>query len=308
MERCEGDSRQQGLCGKGRSILETDSDNQERAEKAARERAEVDRLLAELERASQGRYPVFNVGCLIALGSLLGMFSLCGAVNSPLVGLVALFCGGLFLLLLGRLTVSARQKELLIQLRSFRDVHLVGPLLTTLYWPGLEEHRYSAQIALIALLPQMRASDAGLLNRDQRLILYRTLRSGEEPFVLAILKALEQIGTAEAIPYVERLVRRRVWTPGQKKIKEAAEACLSTLHAHTSRTGERLLRPATTPASPEETLLRPASTGTGEAETLLRPDESGLTNRPIDTDIKERRMESDREADGDTNAGDQKTE
>lgn len=285
---------------KGRSLLETPSDGKDSANGLDRERAEVERLLAELEQESRGRYPVFHVGCLVALGAVLGMFSLCSTAALPWLGISSLVCGGLFLLLLSYLTVSARQKQLLSQLRSFQDVRLAGPFLTALYWPGMEEHRTSMQIALTALLPRMRASDAHLLSRQHRLILYRTLRSGEDTFVIAILKALEQIGTAEAIPHVERLARRRVWTPRQKQIKEAADACLPMLYARTSKSGERLLRPATTSDPLEETLLRPASGGKSEAETLLRPDVSRQEERGIDADTEEKRS--------DTDTGDQTTE
>jgi hypothetical protein len=160
----------------------------------------------------------------------------------------------------------------------------VGLLIEQL--DAVDNHaRVVAHEALADLLPRLRAEDAPLLTREHRARLYRALRFSSRfqwpihkdvPLVVAILKALEQVGDARALPEVERLaVRSR-----EPRIRTAAQSCLPALRERIAQEREqaRLLRPADSPSllrparAPVENLVRPAQgPGNVEPEKLLRP-------------------------------------
>lgn len=127
------------------------------------------------------------------------------------------------------------------------------------------------------VLRRAKASDTGLVGPEDRQSMYRELgRATTDPAVaalqVAILQALQQIGTGEALASVEHLAGHPALRRSERVVKDAALASLEVLRARAEREGavRTLLRPADGPEEP--TLLRPAQ-GAPEApaEQLLRP-------------------------------------
>jgi hypothetical protein len=105
-------------------------------------------------------------------------------------------------------TSTRIQREAAQALAGIEDLRAVGPLAEALEYrsPGSQPTIYPVITgALRRLLPRMQASDAHLLTEPQRSCLYRALLKGDAELVLAIVKALEQIGDGKALPYVEKL-------------------------------------------------------------------------------------------------------
>jgi hypothetical protein len=132
--------------------------------------------------------------------------------------------------------------------------------------------RYSAQHALVNLLPRVRASDAAFVDAEGMQALIALLREDHDALRLAILQAFEQIGDERAIPWVTDLRDTPRMSP---EVRQAAAECLPALQnrarlAHESAT---LLRAssAMNPADASSVLLRPASGANPSAENLLRP-------------------------------------
>lgn len=162
-------------------------------------------------------------------------------------------------------------------------VQAVGPLIDLIQSPKSPRQVPPLYVALTKLLPLMKASDAALLTKGQRDMLYWVLKNGfnaaAKPgvylgFRLAILRALEQIGDAAAIPIVTTLANGRARTANQKALKAAAQECLPLLQSNfgsveATKTLLRASQPL--PAAPEM-LLRPAEfIPDANPKTLLRP-------------------------------------
>src|SRR5258708_6576942 len=91
-------------------------------------------------------------------------------------------------------------------------------------------HPYEASTtALRSWSPKPRAGDSCLLRRRARGCLYRQLAlrraDRHERLLLAILRALEQVGDAEAVPAVERLAASSAQGESQERVLMAARAC-----------------------------------------------------------------------------------
>ena len=140
--------------------------------------------------------------------------------------------------------------------------------------------------ALTQALPQMKASDAGLLTPFAQWRINSWLNSanrfgdGNPPpcsLRIAALKALEQVGNSTAIAVVERLANSEPQTPEQEKIKQAAIECLPMLRANCGEVeaAQTLLRASHADKTDPKTLLRPAS-GAGQMDKaeLLRGTDS----------------------------------
>lgn len=84
---------------------------------------------------------------------------------------------------------------------------------------------------LIRLLLRLEPEDAYLLNDRQRRALHDELKGYNAPLVLAILKALKQVGDSKAIRYVERLAQGRGVAAKNSEIQAVAEECLPILCA-----------------------------------------------------------------------------
>jgi HEAT repeat protein len=175
-------------------------------------------------------------------------------------------------------TASRKQRKVIDKLAANADIQSIGPLIDALELPDSYSRR-STKEALIRVLPQLRASDAGLLSAAQyaRLRnflntpldspLHKNIRQLMAPpndssveLQLAILKSFEQIGDQEALPIVERLANREAKTDAQKRLKQAAVECLPWLRQRIelNETSKSLLRPASVEVE-GSALLRPAS-------------------------------------------------
>jgi hypothetical protein len=146
----------------------------------------------------------------------------------------------------------------------FDDLRAAGPLMEAL---DLRDPAVvaAAEKALSRLLPRLQASDASSITETQRECLYRRLKSqnaqtGAE-FLIAALRALEQIGDATALPYVEALKARTGTTAGANRVWEAATHCLTLLKARAEQKqwSDNLLRPSSGQEAPSDALLRPAT-------------------------------------------------
>jgi len=211
-------------------------------------------------------YNLLMVSIYVALALLLAKF----AHNRFLLDNWTGFLGGM----VSWVVVSDRAKSAAVSIARFDDVRAVGPLAQALWF---KDRRVAsiASGALIRLLPRLQASDAFLLSPAQRSCMNRALRGKNIELTMAILKAWEQVGDADAIPEVENLAEGRGKGGRFSKVVEAAKACLPFLRqsAERQRIGAQLLRPANGNLTPTDTLLRPAlpHTSTEPSEQLLRP-------------------------------------
>jgi hypothetical protein len=179
---------------------------------------------------------------------------------------------------------SRRQKEAAQRLARHDDPHTVAWLVSFLTWSDREVRAASIQ-ALTRLLPRLRATDAHLLEGEWRQRLYETLNGDyarrEPDFVIAVLKALEQIGDAAALPYVHHLAQGSPRSASRQRVQEAARDCLPFLQTRIEQQHSRqtLLRAASPNAAPE-TLLRPAAaTSAADPDELLRPNPARAESR-----------------------------
>ncbi len=164
------------------------------------------------------------------------------------------------------------QRNITQALTHTDDLRIVGPLLESA--AGNEVSAAAAISVVTPLLRRFKASDAGLLSPEQRGYLHRamTIHQANAEFVLAALYALQQIGAADSIPAVQKVISRIGVKNSHPEILEAAQDCLEALQLRATdevqnRTllrassaadigGEALLRPATPAAEPAEELLR----------------------------------------------------
>jgi hypothetical protein len=159
----------------------------------------------------------------------------------------------------------------LAQYGGARSTGLLAEALT------IADIRVQVEQALIRELPKLKASDAPLLNEEQRYYLYQALTTRNNTnLILAILKALEQVGDEKAIPFVERLAEGKANFKSQE-VRKAAATCLPYLREQAAKQKEHqtLLRPSSAAdvvTTAPDTLLRPAQYGgsTTEPQELLR--------------------------------------
>ncbi len=169
-------------------------------------------------------------------------------------------------------TITQSHKNAITKILEYDDIRITGPLLE-------ERERSDSKMrslleqALIRLLPRMTASHASLLNREQLACMNRALKSKNSEFVVAVLKALEQVGDDTHLEAVEGLANMSPKNPFQSTIRESAIACLPYLRqrAENAVMAKTLLR-ASAPNMEPELLLRPATAlPDGNANELLRP-------------------------------------
>jgi hypothetical protein len=258
------------------------------------ERREVENLLAALEEASRGQRPVVSrvfLGCLTILNILImGVFSVCssGTISVPVVPvLVVIGVAGVISI---KLSTSREQKRIVLQLLGRNDKRIIGPLILAHNWPDLDDYRGGFRRALILLLPQLQATDTILLNEKHRAELHKELTFQDEELVIAILKALGQVGDESSLRHVERLAKGPSFSQTQWRIQEAAQQCLSALlqSVENRSPGSTLLRPSE--GNPTDVLLRPITPQKeADPELLLRPGSSEpTTDSPDENDSHER--------------------
>lgn len=150
----------------------------------------------------------------------------------------------------------------------------IGRMLDVLTWPD-ESLRAAVLPGIQRVMPQLMASDAALLSQENRAQLNRllspdvALRSGR--LALAVLKGLEQVGDAQAIPAVSILASAKPKSPAQVLLRDAACECLPYLQSRAEQQARTATLLRASSAGAESELLRsgvvpPAD----EAEQLLR--------------------------------------
>ncbi len=174
-----------------------------------------------------------------------------------------------------------RKRALAAELAKPQALESIGALIEATRVEN-KQARILSRRALTDLLPQLKASDTGLLTDAQRNRLlhlltispndkgYRDLtelfsRSAyrrEVEVRVAILKAYEQIGGPKELAQVARLAKGQMtWQSAAKvpiEIRQAAQECLPALQARAGeqRASEQLLRPSSGSAVPADVLLR----------------------------------------------------
>lgn len=177
---------------------------------------------------------------------------------------------------LGRLTLTSRHRRIARELGELDDVNAVGRLAEALAWPDATL-RFGAISALTRVLPRLRASDAAMIGPYQRACLYNSLSRetawSHPDYVVALLRALEQVGDVAAVAPVRALAEARFRTARQRRISEAARECLPYLLnvAEKNQQSQLLLRASHAPGTETDRLLRPAAgVGSHDPEWLLR--------------------------------------
>ena len=144
--------------------------------------------------------------------------------------------------------------------------------------------------ALLKLLPKAKASDAAFYDEEQMRALSTLLETvshrQDTPFLLALLKAFEQIGDAKALDGVHNLTLSK-----NSQVREAAEACLPALQQRVAiqKQNNSLLRPALSLENPTDNqeLLRPVNLSIQDStpvEELLRPASIKASESPRDNE------------------------
>ena len=236
-----------------------------------REDFEMENLLATIREESNKRKSKRNL-----------LMAIVGVIVATLVTnvVVSIISGGhshIFLnfgpfigLIVAMTAMSQKQKDATTALTKYNDVRCVPAFADVL---GCKDKRLEmiAEEKLIQILPLMKASDASLLNENQRKNLNQAIEKRGSTVACAILKAYEQVGDGSAIPHVERVKKET----NEILRRQAAERCLPFLvqRAETEKLRQTLLRAAdgNTQTTEPSMLLRPASsTIETQFETLLR--------------------------------------
>ena len=136
--------------------------------------------------------------------------------------------------------------------------------------------------ALAILLRRLKASDSASLSQRDRITMNRLLTDyvggkgmplPTPALCVSILKALEQVGDAGAIPTVQWVASTRTRRIALLQVQQAAIECLPMLQANCGNVEatKTLLRASQAETAAPNTLLRPASgTGTTDSQQLLR--------------------------------------
>lgn len=158
-------------------------------------------------------------------------------------------------------------------LSELKEPRIFGVLLSSLRVNGLEED-IKVERLLLETLPGLSIGEWQKLNENQRRIFYHCLQEKASSthnfnttFVLIGLKALEQIGDAEAIPTIENI---RV-NASNRVMWEAARVCIKHLEIRRDKQAisQTLLR-ASSSDGQEGELLRAASLSETRRDELLR--------------------------------------
>ncbi|HLJ55372.1 MAG TPA: hypothetical protein VKT77_10060 [Chthonomonadaceae bacterium] len=174
-----------------------------------------------------------------------------------------------------RVGVSMKHTDIANRLIRLDDVRVLGRLAELLEWPNPEIHR-AVMPAMTRLLPKVKASDRPFRTRMQRTSFNRSLSAANAyshpGYVIAALKALEQIGDASAVPPVTALANASPSSAGERKVCDAAAECLPYLLQRAKQTDliDSLLRASAPSSSGPDTLMRAAATTGIEHEGLLR--------------------------------------
>ncbi len=185
--------------------------------------------------------------------------------------------------------ITGRDRRLAKQLAQYDDKRAVGPLLEALRYDNSSTVN-AATVALIRLLPQLRASDRHLLTAEHRSFMNGLLGASvllgppkAPALILAMLKALGQVGDSGAIGVVEKLANGG-GTGKNPAVQQAAVECLPFLEevARQEEAHRILLRASASNAFPGA-LLRPATDAPEHhADQLLRAQMPNAEGRSSD--------------------------
>ena len=236
--------------------------------------AGVEALLTALEAQKKRDLLFVSVSLLVFL-ALIPLLIMVITPNNNYRGYGSLASMTLFTLLLWLCVYRIEQRRQLLV--GLDDVRVVGFLTESMHSLN-EKYRAAVRDALTRLLPRVRQSDAKYLTVFRRKLLLQQFDLPRRPtsFLLAILKAMEQVGGAEAIPVVSRLARGEGRAAKDSALKAAAQECLPYLEARAEgrELRDTLLRSSSAAEVAPETLLRPApATSEEPANELLRPRE-----------------------------------
>lgn len=174
------------------------------------------------------------------------------------------------------------RKSVAAKLAQLEDVAAIGSLTEVLGQKGRYAYntatRKLVSQALTRLLPRVTADEAAMLSQEQRAILRNVLKNQgkfgigeryEADFLVAILKALAQIGDTRCLPQVQELAR----FAEDAEVRKAAASCLPHLQevVEQERNSQTLLRAASAAGTPADLLLRPAhAVNATDPDQLLR--------------------------------------
>ena len=162
---------------------------------------------------------------------------------------------------------SKKQKSVTKYLALTQDKRAVGPLAEALEY---RDRDLTAIVGpcLVDLLGKLQASDAGLLNAEQRGCLCRALNGKDLVLALSVLKAFEQIGDSAALPAVEKLASSQRRGARNLLLQDKARECLV------------FLRPRAENEIAMRQLLRASDGDVVTADILLRPSQEHVESRP----------------------------
>jgi hypothetical protein len=186
-------------------------------------------------------------------------------------------------------TRSKQARQILLDMDHLRCIvpvcETLSPESSAFNVPKLQE------ALLIKLLPKLNATDGAFLTPAARRKLYPYLVIDNAlqyaDFLIAILRALEQMGDETAIQPVRDLARSVATSPNGIRVRTEAQHCLAALRARVGRmeVGKTLLRASVEPGEVRDSLLRPATGNEVAEETLLlrssieAPEELKMENR-----------------------------
>lgn len=181
-----------------------------------------------------------------------------------------LLCLGLMLFDRRIIPATHFHRRIADALIDLKDVRVLGMLLE-LY--RIRDLNRPVRDALIPLLHGLKPSDTDLLDSPQRTCLYTYLHSEDYLLRSTVLDALAQVGDAEAIPQIEKLIDRPVKNAGDEKLHARAQEILPLLRERAVKrsASDKLVRPVESTSS-EQILVRPAQhAGVSEPALLVRP-------------------------------------
>jgi hypothetical protein len=198
-------------------------------------------------------------------------------INEPLgnrLFVIAIFIGNTGFILEGMAKRLPHQLNVLYELLLVTyNVQIVEMILDM----SFSDTAWVSEKALKALVQFARQPSVGKwaeLTRKQRKAFYHLvegfIESGSHEyseFGYVGLKALEQVGDPDAIPFVERIIQSKIY-----RVRQAAQECLPYLQARCEEQAKRetLLRASESTGGKEELLRVPAQNSDSESEQLLR--------------------------------------
>jgi hypothetical protein len=209
---------------------------------------------------------------------LLGLLAVLPVVHRfPAAGaaIALLFCALCLRVVYGYIEAGHEQRRIDERLMESGDPQAVGLLVQSLS-SARGRHRKSVITALTEMLPCLTEADAHVFTKAQRDAMRMTLLQGESiDLSLAILEAYEQIGLRPERGLVRVLAEGVLTHTRDRRIQEAARACLPHLNARVEEAeANRILSP---PGSGPDLFGHPAHgmSGALSMSTLLPLDQGG---------------------------------